>query len=67
MRLLGRLVGVLIVLFALALVFVWIAVPLNVPWRSFLQQSGALPAWLDPPAMSADQVQGRLTVPEGYG
>ena len=67
MRLLGKLVGVLIVLLALALVFVWVAIPLNVPWRSLFQQAGALPAWLDPPPMSAEQVQGRLTVPEGYG
>ena len=41
------------------------AVPLNVPWRSMLQQMRVLPSWLDPPTMSSKDA-GRLVVPRGY-
>ena len=42
-------------------------VPMNVPWKSMLQQMSALPAWLDPAPMSADQVDSQLVVADGYG
>jgi glucose/arabinose dehydrogenase len=43
----------------------WASIPLNVPWRSILQQLHALPAWLDAPTVSPEEAS-RLVVPEGY-
>ena len=43
----------------------WVSIPLNVPWRSILQQLHALPAWLDAPTVSPEEAS-RLVVPEGY-
>ena len=67
MRLLVKLGVTVGVLFVGLFVFVWLTVPLNVPWRSMLQQAGALPRWLDPPPMTVGRMGERLTVPEGYG
>ena len=67
MRLFAKLVAALLVLLVIAVVFVWMTVPLNVPWRSMLQQAGLLPAWLDPAPMSADVVDSQLVAPDGYG
>lgn len=43
----------------------WVSIPLNVPWRSILQQLHALPPWLDAPPVSPEEAS-RLVVPEGY-
>ena len=67
MRLFAKLVAALLVLLVIAVVFVWMTVPLNVPWRSMLQQAGLLPAWLDPAPMSAEVVDSQLVAPDGYG
>ena len=67
MKLLAKVAAVLVVLLVVAIAFAWMTVPLNVPWKSMLQQAGVLPRWLDPTPMSAEQVDNRLVVPEGYG
>ena len=56
MKLFAKLVAGLIALLVLAVAAVWVMVPLNVPWKSMLQQMTLLPAWLDPNPMSAEQV-----------
>ena len=48
MRLFAKLVAALLVLLVIAVVFVWMTVPLNVPWRSMLQQAGLLPGMARP-------------------
>jgi glucose/arabinose dehydrogenase len=67
MKLLAKVVAGLIALLVLAVAVIWMMVPMNVPWKSMLQQMTALPAWLDPDPMSAEQVDSQLVVPEGYG
>ena len=67
MRLLVKFGVAVGVLFVGLFVFVWLTVPLNVPWRSMLQQAGVLPRWLDPPPMTVGRMGERLAVPEGYG
>ena len=67
MKLLAKLIAVLIALLVIAVALVWTMVPLNVPWKGMLQQMTLLPAWLDPDPMSAEQVDNRLVVAEGYG
>lgn len=61
------LVALLMALPVLLVGFVWMTVPLNVPWKSMLQQASLLPAWLDPAPMSSAQVGTRLVAPDGYG
>ena len=67
MKLLLKLGVAGVVLLVVLVLFVWLTVPLNVPWRSMLQQAGVLPRWLDPPPMTTVQMGERLRVPEGYG
>jgi len=66
-KILGGILGGLVALLVLAVGYVWMTVPLNVPWKGMLQQMSLLPAWLDPNPVSADQVGHRLVVPDGYG
>ena len=67
MKLFAKVVAGLVALLVLAVAAVWMMVPLNVPWKSMLQQMTLLPAWLDPNPISAEQVDNQLVVPEGYG
>ena len=67
MKLLLRVLVLLFSLLALGAIFAWNSVTMNVPWKSMLQQMTLLPAWLDPSPMTVQQVNSRLTVPEGYG
>lgn len=67
MRLIVKLVSAVIVLLVIGVAFFWMTVPLNVPWRSMLQQAGVLPEWLDPAPMSAEVVDSQLVAPPGYG
>ena len=66
-KILGRILGAIVVLLGLGVAYVWMTVPLNTPWKGMLQQMNLLPAWLDPAALPGDQVNSRLEVPEGYG
>ena len=66
-KVVAALTALLIALVVLAVAFVWMTVPLNVPWKSMLQQASLLPAWLDPTPISAARVDTQLVVPEGYG
>jgi glucose/arabinose dehydrogenase len=67
MKLLLRLGAIAVVLLVVLFLFIWLTVPLNVPWRSMLQQAGVLPRWLDPQPMTVVRMVERLRVPEGYG
>jgi glucose/arabinose dehydrogenase len=60
-----KITAVVVALLVAAVTGLWMTVPLNVPWRSMLQQMRALPSWLDPPTMSPEDA-GRLVVPTGY-
>ena len=67
MKFLTKTLAVLVCLLAMVVVLIWTLGPaMNVPWKSMLQQMSLLPAWLDPAPMTAGQVQGRLSAPEGY-
>ena len=55
----------LVVLLMVAVGLLLMTVPLNVPWRSMLQQMRGVPAWLDQLPMSSEEAC-RLVVPEGY-
>lgn len=65
MKRLLKITAVLVALLVAAVTGLWMAVPLNVPWRSMLQQMRVLPSWLDPPTMSSKDAS-RLVVPRGY-
>ena len=65
MKRLAKVALAIVVLFVLGVGLLLMTVPLNVPWRSMLQQMRGLPAWLDLPPMSSEEAS-RLVVPDGY-
>jgi glucose/arabinose dehydrogenase len=65
MKRLTKVTAVMVALLVAAVAGLWTTVPLNVPWRSMLQQMRVLPTWLAPPTMSPEDAR-RLVVPTGY-
>lgn len=67
MRILWRILGAMVAVLLTAIVLVWLFVPLNTPWRAFLQQISLLPGVLEPEPMSRSQAEASIRTVPGYG